>query len=115
MSAQQFSAGKYSRQNAPKEREEGSFNTRVSVTEGTTPQSRSRLVQGFSVGNIHRNSVEVYVPHDLNHAPYESAKRRNAPQTSLTPDGDSVDLGLVTAKQHKQLSDRSRKGKKNVD
>ena len=67
------------------------------------------------MGNIHRNSLEKYVPVDLNHAPYESAKRRNPPQTSLPSDEGSVDLGLVTSKQHKQLSDRSRKGKNKVD
>jgi len=107
-----YRAGKYVRQNEPQERSEGSFNTRVTTTEGTRPPSRYRP---DGEGSVHRDSVKEYVPHDTNHAPYESAKRRNAPQTSLAPNGDSVDLGLVTKQQHRMLSDRSRKGKKKAD
>ena len=82
------------------------------MTEGTRPPSG---LKHPTQGSVHRNTVTEYVPHDHNHAPYESAKARRAPQTSLAPDGDSVDLGLVTKQQHKMLTDKSRQGKKRVD
>ena len=112
MAAEKFTAGRYCRQNAPVERCDEGFTQRVTTTEGTAIPSRYRPLGGDSV---HRDSVKEYIPHDTNHAPYESAKRRNAPQTS-SPSGDgNFDLGQVTAKQHKMLTDRSRKGKKKVD
>ena len=111
MTAEKFTAGSYTRQNAPQEREEEGFCDRVTVTEGTTPPSRYRP---DGADSVHRDSVREYVPHDTNHAPYESAKRRNAPQASAPPSGGPIDLGKVTAKQHKMLADRSRKGKKKV-
>ena len=61
---------------------------------------------------VHRDTVREYKAHDTNHAPYESAKRRNASQISAPPEVGSIDLGLVTARQHKQLTDKSRKGKR---
>lgn len=112
MSSEKFTAGRYVRQNTPAQREEEGFFDLVTVTEGTRPPSG---LKHPTQGSVHRNTVTEYVPHDHNHAPYESAKRRNVPQASVPPSGGPIDLGQVTAKQHKMLSDRSRKGKKKVD
>lgn len=112
MAAEKFTAGRYCRQNAPQERCDEGFSHRVTTTEGTATPSRYRPEGADSV---HRDSVRGYVPHDTNHAPYESAKARRAPQASVPSGEGPIDLGSVTAKQHRMLSDRSRKGKKKVD
>ncbi len=82
---------------------EGYYGSRVSVTEGTTPQSRSRLVESPSAGNVHRNSVKEYKPHDTNHEPYSSAHRQRH-----RPDEPS---DLLQLKKHQQnmLSDRQKR------
>ena len=112
MSSEQFTAGSYCRQNTPQERVEEGFNQRVRTTKGTTPPSR---YSPDGADSVHRDSVRQYVPHDTNHAPYESAKRRNTPQTSPPPNGGDFDLGQVNSKQHRMLSQRARKGRKKVD
>lgn len=112
MDSEQFTAGSYCRQNAPKERCDEGFTQRVTTTEGTRAPSRYRP---DGADSVHRDSVREYVAHDTNHAPYESAKARRAPQASVPSSEGPIDLGQVTAKQHRLLSDRSRKGKKKVD
>ncbi len=113
MTAENFRSDFKHKQTSAKDLD-GYFGSRVWVKEGQTPPSRSRPVQNPEAGNVHRSSVKEYVPHDTSHEPYTTAHRPESPQVSSTPVGDSLDLGQVTAKQHKQLSDRSRKGKKKV-
>ena len=109
MTAESFSAGKYTRQNEPQEREEGSFNTRVTVTEGTQPQSNSRLVQAKpkgldnpESGNIHRSTVKAYEPPKLDHKPYTTAHR---PEHSPSSE---FDLGDLTRTQERMLSNKQK-------
>ena len=102
MTLDTFSAGNYSRQNAKKQ-SSGSenFNDRVSVTEGTTPQSRSRLVESNSAGNVHRSTVKEYVPHNSEHPPNSSAHR---PEPS-----EGADLAGLKKHQQDMLTDRQKK------
>ena len=92
----------------PEEKLEGSFCTRVTVTEGTKPQDRSRLVQAKpkgldtpTSGNVHRNTVRNYVPHDLNHAPYTTAHRPDhSPSEPFDPSAlKSHQERMITNKQ----------------
>ena len=113
MTAESFSAGNYTRQNEPQEREEGSFNTRVTVTEGTQPQSNSRLVQAKpygldnpTSGNVHRNTVESYEHPKLDHKPYTTAHRQDhSPSEPFDPQG-------LKAHQERMLSSRQKKTNK---
>ena len=100
MTAQQFSAGSYSRQNQPVEKEEGSFNTRVRTVEGSRPQSGSRAVEAPTMGNIHRDSRDgEWKGHDLNHKPFTSMHRPEEP----------TDLSRLKAHQSAMLSPRSKR------
>ncbi len=81
---------------------EGYYGSRVSVTEGTTPQSRSRLVESPSAGNVHRNSVKEYKPHNTNHEPYSSAHRQRHPD-------EPSDLLQLKKHQQNMLSDRQKR------
>lgn len=109
MTAQQFSAGNYTRQNEPQDREEGSFNTRVTVTEGTKPQSNSRLVQAKpggldnpTSGNIHRNTVGNYVHPTYDHKPYTSVHR---PDHSPS---EPFDPSALKAHQERMITDKQK-------
>ena len=108
MSNSKYEAGRYCRQNEPKEKSESNFTTRVTVTQGTRPQSRSRAVSGpvldqTQPGNIHRDSRgDVWEAHDLNHEPWTTTHRQE-------PVGD-----IQSLKKHQtaMLTDRAkRKGK----
>ena len=112
MTARVYRAGRYVSQEPRDPEDPKGFCNTMKTMEGVTPPSRYRPDGGDSV---HRDSVKEYVAHDTNHAPYESAKARRAPQASVPFGEGPIDLGQVTAKQHKMLSDRSRKGKKKVD
>lgn len=109
MTAEVFRAGRYVSQEARDPEEPKGFCNTMSTVEGTVTPSRYRPDGGDAV---HRDTVKEYVAHDTNHAPYESAKRRNAPQVSAPPEVGPIDLGQVTKAQHKQLTDKSRKGKR---
>ena len=109
MTAESFSAGNYTRQNEPQEREEGSFCTRVTVTEGTQPQSNSRLVQAKptgldnpSPGNIHRNTVKTYEHPKLDHKPYTSVHR---PDHSPS---EPLNLADLKAHQERMITDKQK-------
>ena len=68
---------------SPEMDDKGFTSRGVTVTEGTKPQSRSKLVEGPHMGldgkivpgNIHRNTVREYKAYDPNHAPYTSVHR----------------------------------------
>ena len=117
MTARVYRAGRYVSQPSRDPEEPKGFNNTMRTVEGTATPSRYRPDGGDAV---HRDMVKEYVQHDTNHAPYESAKRRNAPQVSAPHNrtsgelrsGGSIDLGAVTKAQHKQLTDKSRKGKR---
>jgi hypothetical protein len=103
MSNSKFEAGRYCRQNEPKEKSEGNYTTRVTVTEGTKPQSRSRAVEGpvldqAQPGNIHRDSRgDVWETHDLNHEPWTTAHRP-----------EPTDLGKLKSHQQAMLTKRQK-------
>ena len=108
MTAQSFSAGNYTRQNEPQDREEGSFNTRVSVTEGTQPQSNSRLVQAKpggldnpTSGNVHRNTVKEYKQVDLNQR--HTSIHRPDPSPS-----EPLNLADLKAHQERMITDKQK-------
>ena len=101
MSAERFSAGRYTRQNEKKPSNSGSFNDRVTVVEGTRKPSRVRdLSVNPQAGNVHRSTVKEYVPHDLDHSPYTSAFRPE-------PSG-GTDLGSLKKHQEQLLTKRQR-------
>ena len=100
MTAQKFEAGRYTRANEPKQKESEGFCDRVTTTEGQTPQSRSRLVSSPGLdnkptGNIHRDTVQEFVPHDVDHAPWSTAHR-------------NADLGQLKSHQQQMLSKRQK-------
>ena len=103
MTAEQFSAGEYSRQNEPQEREEGSFNTRVTVTEGTrTPSGLKAPVGSPDAGSVHRNSVTGYQHPKLDHKPYSTVHRPAQPATQ------QFDLQDLTVSQQAMLSTKGK-------
>ena len=85
----------------------------VTVTEGTKPQSRSKLVEGphmgldnkIHPGNIHRNTVREYKHPDYNHAPYTSVHRP-------APPSEPFDPPALKAHQEAMLSPRQKKANK---
>ena len=108
MTAEHFRSDFKHKQTSAKDLD-GYFGSRVSVTEGTNPPSRSRPVQNPEAGNVHRSSVQEYVPHDTNHEPYTTAHRPPVePQTPTSP----VDLGGLRKNQESMISDRQKKKNK---
>ena len=109
MTAEVFDSGSYI--DPPREKKkDGGFSSRVSVTEGTQEQSRVRTVSAPQMAKP--PLARAYNP-PSEPLEFEPVMRpKTPPQTSLAPNGDSVDLGLVTKTQHKMLTDRSRNGKK---
>ena len=78
----------------------------VSVTEGTRPQSRSRLVESSTIRNVQRNSVKEYKPFSIEHKPYSSAFR---PVVDDQPPTFSVDLGGLRKNLEAMITDRQKK------
>ena len=110
MSAEVFRAGKFVSQEPRDPEDPKGFCNTVSTVEGVTPPSRWRP-EGQS--GLHRTSVETYEQASTDHEPFTTAHRPNpAPQVSAPPEVGSIDLGAVTKAQHKQLTDKSRKGKR---
>ena len=102
MTAESFSAGNYSRQNAPQEREEGSFNTRVTVTQGTrTPSGLKAPVGSPDAGNIHRSSVKEYKQVDTTQV-YSSVHR---PDHSPS---EPLNLADLKAHQERMITDKQK-------
>ena len=80
---------------SPEMDDKGFTSRGVTVTEGTKPQSRSKLVEGPHMldgkivpGNIHRNTVREYKHPDYNHEPYTSVHRPGPDKASLPPLSD---------------------------
>ena len=104
MTAEHFRAGSYTRQNETEKEEKGNFCSpnRVTVREGTTPQSRSRLVEHPGLdqkpqGTIHRSSVDSFKPLPSDHKPFTSVHRPSGP----------FDLADLKSHQEAMLSPRS--------
>ena len=88
---------------------EGYYGSRVSVTEGTKPQSNSRLVQAKpggldnpTSGNIHRSTMKAYEHPKLDHKPYTTAHR---PEHSPS---EPLNLADLKAHQERMLSDKQK-------
>lgn len=93
----------------PEEKLEGYYGSRVSVTEGTKPQDRSRLVQAKpkgldtpTSGNVHRNTVREYKAHDVNHKPYTTA-HRPAPSPS-----EPFDPSALKSHQERMITNKQK-------
>ena len=88
---------------------EGYYGSRVSVTEGTQPQSNSRLVQAKpggldnpTSGNFHRSTMKAYEHPKLDHKPYTTAHRpAHSPSEPFDPQG-------LKAHQERMLSDKQK-------
>lgn len=110
MTANQYRAGSYVSQNKTDDEEKGNFCSpgRVSVTEGTTPQTRSRAVEAPQMGNIHRSSVDRVVAPPEGHT-FTSIHR---PEPSTHSPSSPVDLGGLRSHQERMLTERQRKKNK---
>ena len=94
---------------SPEMDDKGFTSRGVTVTEGTKPQSRSKLVEGPHMGldgkivpgNIHRNTVREYKHPDYNHAPYTSVHRPGPPEPQ--------NLDELKTQQTRMLSDRQKR------
>ena len=106
MTAEHFRAGSYVSQNDEKPEGRGNFCSpgRVkTVTQGSKPQSNSRLVEHPGLdqqpqGTIHRNSVDRITPLEPDHAPFTSIHR---PEPS--------DIQSLKKHQAAMLTDRAKK------
>ena len=107
MTAEHFRAGNYTRQNKTDDEEKGNFCSpgRVSVTEGTTPQTRSRAVEAPQMGNIHRSSVDRVVAPPEGHT-FTSIHRPEWPEQ---PPSGPFDLADLKSHQEAMLSPRAKR------
>ena len=110
MTAERFRAGNYTRQNKTDDQEKGNFCSpgRVTVTEGTRPQTRSKAVEAPQLGNIHRNTVDRLEQPPEGHR-YTSMHR---PEPSTHSPSSPVDLGGLRSHQERMLTDRQKKRNK---
>ena len=115
MTAEHFRAGNYVRQNETDKEEKGNFCSpgRVTVHEGTTPQTNSRAVEAPQLdmspkGNIHRSSVDTIQPLPEGHR-FPSMHRPDAP---AQPPASPVDLGGLRAHQEAMLTPRAKRARK---
>ena len=105
MSAEKHEAGLYCRQNN-KDKADGNFCTRVSLTHGSRPQSRSRAVTGPTMdtkpqGAVRRDSVQSFEPQKLDHPAWSTIHR---------PDAEPVgDISSLKKSQVDMLTDRAKK------
>ena len=107
MTREKITCGKYCRQNKTEDQEKGNFCTpgRITVTEGTTPQSRSKAVEAPQLGNLHRNTVDRLQPPPEGHR-YTSMHRPEQP-----PSGP-FDLADLKSHQEAMLSPRAKRKRK---
>jgi hypothetical protein len=109
MTCDRYVAGKYVRQNDTEKEEKGNFCSpgRITVHEGTAPQSRSRLVEGPVLDqkpqSIYRSSVDKITPLPADHKPFTSVHRPEQPPAS------HVDLPGLRAHQEAMLSPRQKR------
>ena len=104
MTFEKITAGKYIRQNDTDDEKKGNFCSpgRVSVTEGTTPQTRSKAVEAPQLGNMHRSSVDRLVAPPEGHQ-FTSIHRPDQPPAS------HVDLPGLRAHQEAMLRPRQKR------
>ena len=115
MTAEHFTAGKYIRQNETEERNKGNFCSpgRLTVHEGTTPQTNSRAVEAVQLdlapkGNIHRNTVDRLVPPPEGHR-FPSMHR---PEPVAQPPSGPFDLADLKSHQEAMLTPRAKRARK---